>query len=109
MVPEVSCKGKLTFVFRNGRTGAELHRNQRPGDPEWPRGKWKARPTIRTQRTKLQSALLAHVPPDVIKLSKKLDKIVDLGNKGVQLTFTDGTSEMADLVVGADGIRSVSM
>lgn len=76
-------------------------------DREWPAGDWKTRPTIRTQRTKLQSALLAHVPPGVIRLSKKLDKITDLGEKGVELQFADGTSETAELVVGADGIRSV--
>lgn len=93
---------------RNGRTGAELHKNYRPGDPEWPAGDWKERPTIRTQRTKLQSALLAHVPPGVIRLSKKLESVSDLGdNDGVELNFADGTAETADLVVGADGIRSV--
>lgn len=97
----------MRYGDRNGRTGEELHRTTRPGDPEWPHGQWKVRPTIRTQRTKLQSALLAHVPDGVIKLSKKLEKIVDLGDAGVELTFTDGTSETADLVVGADGIRSV--
>ncbi|KUI56264.1 3-hydroxybenzoate 6-hydroxylase [Cytospora mali] len=91
----------------NGRSGAELHQNQRPGDPEWPAGEWRVRPTIRTQRTKLQSALLAHVGPGVIQLSKKLDQIVDLGAKGVELKFADGTTERADLVVGADGIRSI--
>lgn len=80
---------------------------ERPVDQEWPTGDWKSRPTIRTQRTKLQSALLAHVPSGVIRLSKKLDKIVDLGGKGVELHFADGTTEVADLVVGADGIRSV--
>lgn len=53
------------------------------------------------------------MPEGVIKLGKKLEKIVDLGGGGgedsgvVELTFTDGTSETADLVVGADGIRSV--
>lgn len=95
--------------FRNGRTGEELHKNERPGDQEWPHGAWKIRPTIRTQRTKLQSALLAHVPPGVIQLSKKLQRIVNLGDEGdVELTFADGTSARADLVVGADGIRSVS-
>lgn len=45
----------------------------------------------------------------MIQLSKKLEKMTDLGDEGgVELTFTDGTSETADLVVGADGIRSVS-
>lgn len=113
----------------NGRTGEELHRNSRsrPGSEGWPdKGKkWTTRPTIRTQRTKLQSALLEHVPEGVIKLGKKLERIVNLdadgneekaaekgteggaGGKGVELIFTDGTRETADLVVGADGIRSV--
>lgn len=80
---------------------------ERPVDQEWPAGDWKSRPTVRTQRTKLQSALLAHVPPGVIRLSKKLETVVDLGGKGVDLHFADGTRETADLVVGADGIRSV--
>lgn len=96
-------------VPRNGRTGEEIEKNERPGDPEWPHGPWKKRPTIRTQRTKLQSALLAHVPAGVIQLSKKLENMKDLGDDGVELTFADGTRETADLVVGADGIRSVSV
>ncbi|ROV99062.1 hypothetical protein VMCG_06630 [Cytospora schulzeri] len=91
----------------NGRSGEEVYSFERPGDPEWPQGDWSVRPTIRTQRTKLQSALLAHVPPGVIQLSKKLEKLVDLGAEGVELKFVDGTSEKADLVVGADGIRSI--
>lgn len=66
------------------------------------------RPQIRTQRTKLQSALLAHVPPEVIELSKKLIHMVDKGEDGIELQFKDGTAVTADLVVGADGIRSVS-
>lgn len=83
----------------------------RPGNPDWPtKGPWKTRPTIRTQRTALQSALLAHVPPGTIQPSKKLAKMTHLngsGDGGVELTFADGTVVTADLVVGADGIRSV--
>lgn len=95
----------------------------RPGDPEWPKGPWKSRPTIRTQRTALQSALLAHVPPGTIQLGKKLAKLTNVpgdggggdgngdgsgGGRGVvELAFADGTAATADLVVGADGIRSV--
>lgn len=45
----------------------------------------------------------------MIRLSKKLERAVDLGDDGVELVFGDGTSEIADLVVGADGIRSVSV
>ncbi|PSS00897.1 hypothetical protein BD289DRAFT_342122, partial [Coniella lustricola] len=104
----VSGHQSSTVLNLNGRTGEELHRNTRPGDPKWPRrGEWKVRPTIRTQRTKLQSALLETLPPGTLRLGKKLERIVDLDDGGVQLIFTDGTSETADLVVGADGIRSV--
>jgi 2-polyprenyl-6-methoxyphenol hydroxylase-like FAD-dependent oxidoreductase len=89
------------FASRNGRTGEEVHRFERQGNP--------LRPTIRTQRTKLQSALLEHVAPGIIQLSKELVKIIDLDNQGVELHFADGTQERADLVVGADGIRSVGL
>lgn len=65
------------------------------------------RPNIRTQRTKLQSALLSHVNPELIHLSKKVVSLSDKGVEGVELHFQDGTVAVADLVVGADGIRSV--
>lgn len=71
---------------------------------EWGIGK---HPNIRTQRTKLQSALLSHVKQGVIHLSKKLVLLSDQGVDGVELHFQDGTVAVADLVVGADGIRSV--
>lgn len=99
----------------NGRTGAQLHRTDRPGDAAWPHGAWATRPTIRTQRTALQAALLAHVPAGVLQLGKKLTALVDLdngdgdgdgGGGGVRLEFADGAAAVADLVVGADGIRS---
>lgn len=64
-------------------------------------------PPVRTQRTALQSALLSHVKPGTIQLSKKLAHVLDKGEKGVELQFEDGTVATADLVVGADGIRSV--
>ena len=86
---------------RNGRSGEELHRREiNPVQG--------VRPPTRTQRTALQAALLAHVKPGVIRLSKTLTSMVDKGAEGgVELHFKDGTVVMADLVVGADGIRSV--
>ncbi|TFY54460.1 hypothetical protein EVJ58_g8848, partial [Rhodofomes roseus] len=84
----------------NGKTGELLHRHVKEGIVV-------TRPQLRTQRTKLQSALLAHVPRGVIELSKKLAGMVDKGIGGVELLFSDGTVATADLVVGADGIRSV--
>ncbi|KAL6710382.1 hypothetical protein ACN47E_009328 [Coniothyrium glycines] len=89
-----------TVLNLNGRSGIELHRRQKQRDGS-------KRPPIRTQRTKLQSALLAHIEKDTIKLSKKLKGLSDKGQAGIELLFTDGSSTLADLVVGADGIRSV--
>lgn len=45
--------------------------------------------------------------PGVIHLSKRLIRIIDKGHEGVELHFEDGSVVTADLVVGADGIRSV--
>lgn len=89
------------FLSRNGRTGQELHRR------EYVEGA--KRPGMRTQRTKLQSALLEHVKPGTLELSKKIVSIKkgEDVEDGVKLRFKDGTVDTADLVVGADGIRSV--
>lgn len=62
---------------------------------------------VRTQRSKLQSALLAHVPDGIIRLGRKVTALEDLDDEGVRVMFADGTSAIVDLVVGADGIRSV--
>jgi salicylate hydroxylase len=62
---------------------------------------------MRTQRKRLQDALLAHIPDGSLKLAKKLTALEDLGPEGVMLYFADETASLADLVVGADGIRSV--
>ncbi|KAI0894114.1 FAD/NAD(P)-binding domain-containing protein [Annulohypoxylon nitens] len=89
-----------TVLNMNGRSGEELARREKVHDET-------GRPPIRTQRTKLQSALLAHVKPGILQLSKRLVRIVDKNHEGVELYFEDGTTATADLVVGADGIRSV--
>jgi salicylate hydroxylase len=88
-----------TVLNLNGRTGEELSKMER---------KQKTRHTpIRTQRTKLQSTLLQHVKPGVIRYGKKLERIEELGETSVGLFFSDGTQDTANLVIGADGIRSV--
>ncbi|KAI1490227.1 hypothetical protein F5X96DRAFT_637401 [Biscogniauxia mediterranea] len=89
-----------TVLNMNGRSGKEVHRREKSRDSA-------ERPPIRTQRTKLQSALLAHIDPEILQLSKKLVRMFDLGDVGVELHFQDGSTTTADLVVGADGIRSV--
>lgn len=57
-------------------------------------------------RTDLQSALLEVLGRETIRLGKQLVRIED-GEDGATLYWTDGTSDTADLIVGADGIKSV--
>jgi len=45
------------------------------------------------------------LPAGILKFNKKLDTVQDRG-KDVLLTFTDGTTDIADIVIGADGINS---
>ncbi|KIW38771.1 uncharacterized protein PV06_09716 [Exophiala oligosperma] len=87
---------------RNGYTGEVILLQPHPenGDLD-PRG------AIRARRTRLQSGLLEKVPDGVIKYGKKLVSAQNAGSEGVRLSFEDGTEALADLVIGADGIRSV--
>ena len=62
----------------------------------------------RVRRTRLQSALVSKVPEGVIQLKKRLVSLQDIPGGGVKLLFEDQTEAEADLVVGGDGIRSVS-
>ncbi|KAJ5902628.1 hypothetical protein N7495_003156 [Penicillium taxi] len=66
-----------------------------------------SRGSIRARRTRLQSALLAKVPEGLIQFNKKLVSLEDVP-EGVRLSFNDGTEVVADLVVGAEGIHSVT-
>ncbi|CAK7223972.1 hypothetical protein SBRCBS47491_005389 [Sporothrix bragantina] len=63
--------------------------------------------SCRMLRSKLQRALLSAVDESRIVTNKKLVKIEDVVN-GTQLTFEDGETTVFDLVIGADGIRSVA-
>jgi len=51
-------------------------------------------------------ALLSVLPEGMVHLGHKLERIEDRGGRSV-LTFTNGVTVEADLVVGADGIKSV--
>lgn len=72
----------------------------------------------RVKRTKLQRALIDVLPePEekeegeekgILRLKKRLVTLEDLeAQGGIRLRFEDGDEQFADLVVGADGIRSV--
>ena len=89
-------------AYRNGYTGKVLLVQPQPESAELDK-----RGAIRARRARLQSALLAKVPEGVIQFDKKLTRLEDLGNRGALLVFQNGTESVADLVVGAEGIRSV--
>lgn len=69
-------------------------------------GEWKYHDT-RVRRTVLQDALKSGVPEQMIQLQKRIVDVVQLPGGGVQAVFEDGTTAYADLIIGADGIRSV--
>ena len=54
-----------------------------------------------------QDFSLHSMPEGIIQLNKRLLSLENLGEKGVKLSFEDGTETVVDLVVGGDGIRSV--
>ena len=91
----------MSLLLRNGLTG-ELQYRYPPhyGDPKYQE--------IRARRTVLQAALLSAVPKTAIRLRKRLVRVITLAEGGSRLTFDDDSTVDADLVVGADGLRSVS-
>lgn len=64
--------------------------------------------TTRFHRGHLHSALLQHVPKDSIHLNKKVASAAATDDK-VTLYFEDGSEAHGDLLIGADGIKSVCL
>lgn len=99
-VPRVS-RGRWLIFHRDGVTREILY--QYPpyvGEPRYH--------DTRVRRTVLQDALKSHVPSIIIQLRKRLVDIIQQPGGSVTAVFEDGTSSDADLIIGADGIRSVS-
>jgi 2-polyprenyl-6-methoxyphenol hydroxylase-like FAD-dependent oxidoreductase len=86
------------------------HLNRRAGDGSvmaelpMPEARYGA-PYLCMHRGDLHDALLSVVPSEIIDLNKKL---VEIKNEKLKplLKFADGSTEQADLVVGADGVHS---
>ena len=57
-------------------------------------------------RTDLQKLLVESLPADIIHLNRKVRSVVE-NDHDVTVTFVDGSTETADLAVGADGLHSV--
>ena len=62
-------------------------------------------PYLCMHRADLHDALASAVPADIVHLNKKLAGLEQKGGR-VTLRFADGSSAMADAVVGADGVHS---
>lgn len=64
--------------------------------------------TARYHRGHLHSALAKHVPSEIIHLRKQIVDVEVDPSQGVTLKFQDGSIVTADLLLGADGLHSVS-
>lgn len=65
---------------------------------------------IRTERTTLQKSLVQELPADIpVQAKKRLVKYEDTAEGALTLFFEDGTTTEVDLLIGADGLRSVSI
>jgi salicylate hydroxylase len=64
--------------------------------------------TTRFHRGHLHNALLQHVPRESIHLNKKVASAVATDDQ-VTLFFEDGSEAHGDLLIGADGIKSVRL
>ena len=59
-------------------------------------------------RAHFLDALVKGVPAERAHFNKRLQSIEDKEGSGVVLHFKDGTTTIADAVVGADGIHSIT-
>lgn len=70
---------------------------------------WEARYGHRTlviQRSALQRELLAALDPEIVRYGQRVSDVIP-GDGRAGLAFDDGTREEGDVVVGADGLRSM--
>ncbi|WOO82128.1 FAD-dependent monooxygenase sorC [Vanrija pseudolonga] len=86
---------------RNGHTGALVATND--ADPLAPPHQQHAR----VHRAHLQQALLRQVDASRIRTAHKLVSVSTLPSGRLRLAFANGFEDEVDLLVGADGIRSV--
>lgn len=93
------------------RTSADISSNGRTGELLVERFTPKEIPlhhqSCRLVRAKLQSALLKKIEQRNIHLSKRLIEIRHLPSGRIRILFQDRDEKEVDLLVAADGIRSV--
>ncbi|KAK1227110.1 hypothetical protein PQX77_009891 [Marasmius sp. AFHP31] len=59
-------------------------------------------------RPALLDALISVLDPSIVQFNKRCASIVSTNRGLASIQFTDGTTHEADIVIGADGIRSVT-
>ncbi|KAF4463337.1 Monooxygenase FAD-binding [Fusarium albosuccineum] len=102
LVPEASQRQKSDnpMVYRHWKTGEIIDRDVHHTV------KTKKHFTARFHRAHLHQYLLENLPSEIIHLNKTTVDVKADPNSGATLYFADGTTAKADIVVGADGIRS---
>lgn len=100
---EVCYRGpsNLPMIYRHWKTGEVIGNDKHDNVDQY------FHRTARYHRGHLHGALLDNVPKEAIHLGKKTVG-VDIFDEGVKLRFADGTSAEADILIGADGLKSVS-
>lgn len=99
---EVAFRGpsKIPMIYRHWKTneviGQDVHENVSEH----------LHYTARYHRAHLHQALLENIPPDIVHLGKKLVSAAADAQNGVKLEFSDGNVINADVLIGADGLRS---
>ncbi|KAI1457534.1 salicylate 1-monooxygenase [Annulohypoxylon moriforme] len=94
-------KSKYPMIYRHWKTNEIVSTDSHAGEVEY------RHLTSRFYRAHLQEALAKHVDPSRIHLSKSFESVkFDDATRKLIITFTDGTTATADVILGADGIHS---
>jgi salicylate hydroxylase len=92
--------GTAGMVYRHWKTNEIIGTDEHSDVKEW------LHQTTRFHRGHLHGKLVEHVPRESIKLGKKV-VVIEFEEEGVTIIFQDGSRVLADIAVGADGLRSV--
>ncbi|KAI0013818.1 FAD/NAD(P)-binding domain-containing protein [Xylariaceae sp. FL0662B] len=94
-------KSKYPMIYRHWKSNEIISTDSHAGNVEY------RHLTSRFYRAHLQEALVKHVDPSRIHLSKSFKSVtLDVVTRKLIITFADGTTATADIILGADGIHS---